>query len=159
MRFVGFGEHERGTLHQLLLDAYSGNNKLVNIYRQEWRRFDEFVYDNLDIMEACGFITEIQGQPVGFASWDPRMMPEYVELGHNCIITAHKGRGLGREQLRHALEIVKELGPARIIVKTGDIPFFEPARRMYLSAGFTEKRRLHLVGKTVPEAIEYELRF
>ena len=157
MRFVRFGEHARGTLFALLLDAYAENKFLVNKHQREWKAFDDFIFDNLEFTEATGFITVEDEKPVGFISWDPRPLPEQVEIGHNCIVGDYRGRGLGGQQLGHTLKMIGELNPSRITVKTGDDPFFEPARRMYKSAGFNEKRRIFLKGQTQPGAIEYEL--
>ena len=41
-------------------------------------------------------------------SWDPRNRPEYVEIGHNGIRTAFKGKGFGKAQLTEALRHIKE---------------------------------------------------
>ncbi len=157
MKKIRFGEMPRGTLYSLLLDAYSGERRLTNKFSHEWEKFDEFIYDNLEFTDGTGFITMEGERPIGFISWDPRMLPEHVELGHNCIINELKGKGLGSHQLEEALVMIKELGPKRIIVRTGKSRFFEPARRMYEKAGFIKKRIIHLRGGIVPVAFEYEM--
>ena len=157
MRFAKFGEFERGTLYNLLLNAYSAHERLVGKDKASWKKFDSFIYDNLELMEDCGFVTLEDEKPVGFISWDPRKVPDSVEIGHNCIIDSYKGQGLGARQLERAVQLILDLKPARITVKTGNDPFFEPAQRMYRTAGLEEAGRIHLLGDIVPEVIEFEL--
>ena len=99
---------KRGTLFELLSDAYSFDERWEDCCASDWKEFDHFFFDNPQIADQYGFITVLNGKAVGLASWDPRKMPEYVEIGHNCIISSCKGHGYGRMQLREALQrIVK----------------------------------------------------
>lgn len=41
-------------------------------------------------------------------SWDPRNRPEFVEIGHNCIMTKYKGNGYGKRQLQEALNRIRK---------------------------------------------------
>ena len=52
--------------------------------------------------------------------------------------TAHaaRGRGLGRAMLSHLLEVAAARGVRRVSLETGAMDAFEPARRLYASAGF-----------------------
>ena len=66
-----------------------------------WKEYDDFFYSNLDsIADKYGFITVVDGVTVGHISWDPRNQPDYVAIGHNCIITDFKGRGYGKKLRR-----------------------------------------------------------
>lgn len=40
-----------------------------------------------------------------------------------------------------AVRRISEMRPAEIVVSTGASPFYLPARRMYVAAGFRETRR------------------
>ena len=40
----------------------------------------------------CGQVTCVDGEPIGFVTWDPRNRPEYVEIGHNGIREKYKDR-------------------------------------------------------------------
>ena len=51
-------------------------------------------------------ITVLDGEPIGHISWDPRHKPDYVEIGHNCIITKYKGKGYGYFQLEELKNIM-----------------------------------------------------
>lgn len=82
---------KRGTLFELLSDAYSFDGRWEDCCGADWKEFDDFFFDNPQIADRYGFITVLNGKAAGLASWDPRKMPEYVEIGHNCIITSCKG--------------------------------------------------------------------
>jgi len=143
----------------MLSEAYANFPELVRAESLSWEEFDRFVYANLTVMDGNGFLSEEDGALIGFATWDPRKLPESIELGHNCVLPAYRGRGLGKEQLSLALAGISERKPHSIVVKTGANPFFLPARRMYEAAGFkrtgTEKRNDPLV----PEIVVYRLDF
>ena len=79
---------KRGTLFELLSDAYSFDGRWEDCCGADWKEFDDFFFDNPQIADRYGFITVLNGKAAGLASWDPRKMPEYVEIGHNCIITS-----------------------------------------------------------------------
>ena len=125
---------KRGTLFELLSDAYSFDERWEDCCASDWKEFDHFFFDNPQIADQYGFITVLNGKAVGLASWDPRKMPEYVEIGHNCIISSCKGHGYGMMQLREALQRIVKRGAKRIIVTTNARSV--PARRMYEGAGF-----------------------
>ncbi len=101
---------KRGTLFELLSDAYSFDERWEDCCASDWKEFDHFFFDNPQIADQYGFITVLNGKAVGLASWDPRKMPEYVEIGHNCIISSRKGHGYGRMQLREALQRIVKRG-------------------------------------------------
>lgn len=73
---------KRGTLFELLSDAYSFDERWEDCCASDWKEFDHFFFDNPQIADQYGFITVLNGKAVGLASWDPRKMPEYVEIGH-----------------------------------------------------------------------------
>ena len=96
---------------------------------------DDFFYDNPDIAEKYGLVTCLDGEPIGFVTWDPRNRPEYVEIGHNGIREKYKGNGYGRKQLEEALNRIKSYsGLKRIIVCTNSNLV---APKNYESVGFT----------------------
>lgn len=142
MKFSEFKNWPKETLYNLLLKSYESSPELVNLYKEEWLDFDNFIYNNLRFTNRCGYISSIDEQPIGFFSWNPENLPEYIEIGHNCIIKEFQQKGYGTKQLNLALEEIKKLSPKKIIVKTGDIPFFIPAKKMYESAGFTVQKVL-----------------
>ena len=72
-----------------------------------------------DIADKYGFITALDGEPIGHISWDPRNLPEYVAIGHNCIATKYKGNGYGKRQLQEAIDRIRQYdGIKKIIVGT-----------------------------------------
>ncbi|WP_216626421.1 GNAT family N-acetyltransferase [Paenibacillus phytohabitans] len=94
-------------------------------------------------------------EAVGFVSWDPRNLPEVAEIGHNCIASAHKGKGYSKMQLQEAVNRILQNDVRKIIVTTNDD--LVPARRMYESIGFTmyqTRPNQHIAGM-VGEHLDY----
>ncbi len=58
------------------------------------------------------------------------------ELKSMRVDTSARGRGLGARLLQHVLAEARRRGYRRISLETGSMAFFEPARRLYLRAGF-----------------------
>lgn len=128
-------EFSRGTLYNQLVDTYSFNDEIKEVWDASWKEYDEFFYNNLDIIDKYSFITVLDGKPIGHISWDPRHRPDYVEIGHNCILTKYKGKGYGHIQLEEAIRRIKEYDNLKkIIVTTNEL--FVPAQRNYESVGF-----------------------
>ncbi|MCC6650280.1 MAG: GNAT family N-acetyltransferase [Candidatus Eisenbacteria bacterium] len=50
---------------------------------------------------------------------------------------AHRGKGVARAVLAHAVDEAVRRGYGRLSLETGSQPDFEPARRLYSSFGFT----------------------
>lgn len=82
-------------------------------------------------------------------------MPEYAEIGHNCIASKHKGNGYGKIQLQEAINRIIQNDVKRIIVTTNDD--LNPAQRMYESIGFTmyQKRKSETGADFIEELIDY----
>lgn len=124
----------RGTLARMLKDAYSFEPRFERDWHKQWQEFDDFFYDNHHIAETCGFVTVAEGEPVGFVSWNPTNLPESVEVGHNCILTKHKGKGYGKQQMREAVQRIIARGAKKIVVWTSEICV--PAQHTYKGVGF-----------------------
>ncbi len=105
--FEKISNFNRGTLYRLLADAYSFDSRWQSLYEENWKTFDSFFFDHLNIADRCGFITTCDHIPIGHISWDPRNQPDTVILGHNCISTAYKGYGYGKMQLQEALRRIR----------------------------------------------------
>ncbi|MFI3236613.1 MAG: hypothetical protein R3Y47_01140 [Lachnospiraceae bacterium] len=103
LEFRQIRDFSSGTLYRLLADAYSFDERCLELWEADWKEFDNFFYGNLSIADTCGFITMLDGDPIGMASWDPRKLPEYVEIGHNCIITKYKGNRYGKGNFKRQL--------------------------------------------------------
>ncbi len=124
----------RGTLYSILTDAYSFDERNRQIWDANWKETDDFFYDNPEIADRYGLVTCLDGEPVGFVTWDPRNRPDYVEIGHNGIREKYKGRGYGRMQLKEALRRIRKYkGLKRIIVCTNSRLI---APKNYESVGF-----------------------
>lgn len=118
----------------MLADAYAFDPRWAAERSGDRKVFDDFFYDNPAIAEKYGFVTTVDGEAVGFISWDPRHRPEYEEIGYNCILTKYKRRGYGTLQLREAVRRIMLDRPGKIIVTTD--ASLVPARKMYERASF-----------------------
>ncbi|MDP6778343.1 MAG: GNAT family N-acetyltransferase [Candidatus Latescibacteria bacterium] len=142
-------EHPPGTVLRLLREAWAPlwNPGLeANI-----RAFDREVTDHPETVGACTFVTCLDGEPIGMASFDSRPGPERGLIGWNCIVPEHQGEGWGKAQILEVLRRFGERGIRRACVTTTDEAFFVPAQHTYESCGFTIARR------TANNNIEYEL--
>ncbi len=157
IEFKKISDFPKGTLYNQLIDAYSFNTECKNIWNTSWKEYDDFFYNNLDIADKYCFITVLDGKPIGLISWDPRHRPDYVEIGHNCILTKYKGKGYGHIQLEEAIRRIKEYDDLKkIIVTTNEL--FVPAQRNYESVGFIKTNERE--NKETPfsgKYIDYEL--
>lgn len=142
IEFSKISRFEQGTLLELLKDAYSFDSRYEQTCIGDWREFDQFFFDNPHIADQFGFMTTLNGEAIGFVSWDPRKLPLYAEIGHNCIATAHKGKGYSTMQLQEAVDRIlrKEVGQIRVTTNDDLVP----AQRMYERVGFIlqEKRQM-----------------
>ena len=132
--FATLTDFPRGTLYDILVDAYSFDERNRRIWDADWKETDDFFYDNPEIADRYSLVTCLDGKPIGFVTWDPRHRPDYVEVGHNGIREQYKGRGYGRLQLEEALRRIREYeGLKRIVVVTNSNLI---APRNYESVGF-----------------------
>ena len=135
IEFKKISDYPRGTLYNQLVDAYSFDSNCKKYWDSMWEEYDDFFYSNLDnIADKYGFITVLNGIAVGHISWDPRNSPEYIIIGHNCILSNYKGNGYGKIQLEEAIRRIKDYGVKKIIVTTNEITF--AAQKNYESVGF-----------------------
>ena len=145
IEFRNLRDFERGTIYNLLKEAYSFDEKYVQADGAKWENeADGFFFDNLSIADLCVFITVIGDEPIGVVMWDPRKLPEEATIGHNCIIPRYKGYGYGKAQMQEAVKRILQQGAKRITVSTN--ADLMPARRMYASVGFKEIGRMPAEG-------------
>ena len=134
IEFRKFSDFPKGTLYDILQDAYSFDARNRQIWDTNWKESDDFFYGNPDIADQYSLVTCLDGKPIGFVTWDPRNRPEYVEIGHNGIRERYKGRGYGKLQLEEAIRRIKTYeGLKRIIVGTNSNL---TAPKNYESVGF-----------------------
>lgn len=157
LEFRKITDFPRGTLAALLKDAYSYEPEFARYWQNQWQEFDDFFYDSPRIAERCGFITVLNGEPIGFVSWDPRKMPESAEIGHNCVASRHKGKGFGKRQMREAVNRIVAQGAKKIVVWTNEK--LVAAQRTYESAGFrfVKKSEETICPECAGQRIHYEM--
>lgn len=151
-------EFPRGTLAALLKDGYSFEPKFELYWKNQWDEFDDFFYDNPNIAEFAGFMSVLNGVPIGFVSWNPTHLPKFTEVGHNCIATKYKGMGYGKAQMIEAVRRIKAQGAKKIIVCTNER--LVPAQHAYENAGFcfVEKSKETICPEFAGQRIHYEIK-
>ena len=122
-------------MYDILLDAYSFDRRNKEIWDRNWKEFDDFFYDHPKIAEKYGLVTCLDGEPIGFVTWDPRHIPAYVEIGHNGIREQYKGNGYGRKQLEEALNRIRQYPELQRIIVCTNSKLVAP--KNYESSGFT----------------------
>lgn len=157
IEFRKFSEFQRGTMFELLKDSYSFESRYEGDWITNWKEADDFFYDNLQIADECGFITTLNGALIGFICWDPRKMPEYIEIGHNCISTKYKGNKYGKMQLQEAVNRITKKNVKKIIVTTDEQLL--PAQKNYESVGFkfVKKRENTCNPEYAGKLMDYEM--
>lgn len=160
LAFKALCDFPRGTLFSLLARSYSewaaADPGLLAEWERGWRQYDEDVHCHPESVGQSGFVSCLGGSAVGFGSWDPRAFPT-AHVGHNCILPAFRGSGHGTVQLERITTLLRDAGFTRAVARTGDIPFFAAARRMYESRGFVAVAS-DAPGSAVPfRVIEYQL--
>ena len=149
-------KYEPGTIFRLLSECHS--EILEQQLQDRLRKFDCEVFENLETVGKCTFVTTLGTDIVGMASYDPRQAPKLGKIGYNCILPGHQKKGYGKRQILEILRRLKEFGVVRITVSTSEHPFFEPARKMYLSCGFSELDRQQKEPQDIYKIIQYEMK-
>lgn len=157
LTFRNLREYQRGILNDLLRDAYSFDPAFENYFGNDWKEFDDFFFDNLEIADNFLFITTLEDsrEPIGLVSWDPRQMPDCVIIGHNCIASRYKKQGFGKLQLQEAINRIADTGVKRLLVTTNED--LVPAQRQYESVGFLLRNRRKNLESIGHDYLDYEL--
>ncbi len=150
-----------GALASLLEESYAALLEQVEeaealALRANWGDFDAAVQQHPETVGACGFVTRLGDETIGFASWDPREWP-MARVGHNCIRPGDRGRGHGAGQIEEVLRRLRARGFERVWARTSAHPFFEPARRMYRRCGFRLTEREQAARALGYETVAYEV--
>jgi GNAT superfamily N-acetyltransferase len=124
----------------------------------KWEEFDHEVFQHLDTVGACVFLSWSGEQLVGFASYDPRQRPDVGIVGHSCVLPEFRSNGFGKQQVREIIGRFRASEARLARVSTLEHPFFVPARRMYVACGFGETGRHPWQGDPSRDLIVYEMR-
>lgn len=143
LTFKPLADFSPGLLYRLLAEAYAQalttlDSKNTKRYQANWRQTDQDAFNHPETIGQCVFITCLDGQPIGFGSYDPRGCPEFGVVGHHCILPKYQGQGLGKAQLQHILALLKDRGCQKVKVTTTDNPFYLPAQKLYEKLGFSK---------------------
>ena len=67
-----------------------------------------------------------------------RLSPDHGEVKSMHTVHSARRRGVGRVMLRHIIAAARARGISRLSLETGSWEYFNPARALYESHGFTE---------------------
>ena len=158
--FTSIAGEAEGLIACMLHSSYAKLLETDPFWQSEytiWEKYDKEVFRNPETVGASIFLTRVDGDIIGFASWDPQQCPEYGLIGHNCLLPDFRGMGLGKIQLAEVLRRLQVLGIRTAKVSTNDHPFFVPAQRMYKACGFHEVQRKPWARDRNTMMIYYEL--
>jgi GNAT superfamily N-acetyltransferase len=134
-----------GLLSDLIQRSYAGLVEEWPMYwkqeSEKWAAFDRQAFAHPDSIGKCVFVSCLDAEAIGLASYDPRQEPQYGLIGQNCILPEYRGRGFGKLQILEILRRFRERNTRAARVTTSEHPFFLPARNMYQNLGFKEIRR------------------
>lgn len=160
IRFTSTSDQKPGIIADLLKRSYadlvSSDPEHWQQEEAKWEEFDREVFQYPDSVGVCVFLTWIDNHIVGFGSFDPRQMPGYGIVGHNCVLPQFQGRGIGKRQVFEILIRLRSMGIKTAKASTNSHPFFVPAQRMYMACGFIERGRRPWERDLSREIIEYE---
>jgi GNAT superfamily N-acetyltransferase len=104
-----------------------------------WLEYDDRVFDHLNDTNESIFLTELESEIVGFASFTTT--DSEATIGRNSVLPEHGRKGIGTQQVQEVIRRCGDLSVKTISVVTGTHRFFDPAQRMYLKSGFSEVSR------------------
>ncbi|MGA2361573.1 MAG: GNAT family N-acetyltransferase [Candidatus Aminicenantales bacterium] len=161
LKFASISHYQPGALSALIHKSYAGLiQECPEYWEQEGKKWDDFdrqSFAHPDTIGKCVFVSCLDDQSIGLASYDPRHGPRYGLIGQNCVLPEYRGRGFGKQQILEILGRFGESQTSAARVSTSEHPFFMPAQKMYQSLGFKETRRF--VGGPDPryKVIELEI--
>ena len=136
-RHIKLSDIKPGIIYKALCESYNGlddYSKWIN----DWKQFDKDIHEYPDKIGGSGFGTILEENFVGFISWDPRQFPSFVIIGHNIVLPKYRNQGIGKHQIRWALDTLKKNGFLCAKVSTKRDQYFTNARKIYESCGFVE---------------------
>jgi GNAT superfamily N-acetyltransferase len=156
LKFEPIIKFERGLVFRLLSQSFA--EFLNDELEEKIKQFDKESFGNPDTVGKCVFVSTLNGEAVGMASWDPRQGPKVGIIGWNCVLPKHRGQGIGITQIEEILKRFRSSGFEKAFVKTGEHSFFEAARRMYRRCGFSISKRHQAGDQPGYGTIDYEIK-
>ncbi|MBC7480282.1 MAG: GNAT family N-acetyltransferase [Pseudorhodobacter sp.] len=91
----------------------------------------------LAIPSVAFYVMRLDAEPVAMGAFKT-FAPAQAEIKSMHVLAEHRGKGLSRLMLDHLLAEALLAGLTSVSLETGAQAMFEPARRLYLRAAFTE---------------------
>lgn len=131
INFQPISDIKSGTITTMLKEAYQPLLIDFPQLQEGWSDLEKTAQE----YPNCFFITLLNDVVVGFSSINPSN-PNEIHMGHNIILPQFQNRGIGKQQLEEQLKRCREWNFKEVWAVTGAIPFFLPARKMYLRNSF-----------------------
>jgi hypothetical protein len=97
LTFVSISRFAPGALAGMIKKSYAALVEECPEYweaeNENWEDFDREVFTYPESVGECAFISLLDGEPVGLASYDPRQAPQYGIVGQNCVLPEYQGKG------------------------------------------------------------------
>ena len=104
---------------------------------------DEALTDGFEKSGYHFIVSKEDGKVLGYACFGPHSLTDQTYDLYWIAVDPHaRGGGVGKKLLAAAEERMKALGARLVIVETSSQPRYEPTRRFYRSAGYTELARI-----------------
>jgi GNAT superfamily N-acetyltransferase len=152
--FQPASEYNPGDLFGLIRRSFNG--VLDEELREKIRQYDAEVFENPDTVGACVFISKSDDEVVGMASWNPTAGADIAEIGWLCVLPEFQRRGYGKAQIAEILNRLRKQGFKKVLVKTGEHPFFKNAQKLYTACGFKVSKIYPTGDQAGYGTIEYE---
>ena len=91
----------------------------------------------LAVPEVAFYVLRDIGKAIGMGAFK-QVAPGHAEIKSMHVLSEYRGHGLSRLMLDHLMTEAGQNGFTRLSLETGSQAMFEPARRLYLRAGFRE---------------------
>ncbi len=101
LKFLPPSESESGTIFSLLSVSYAELVSSDPFYwkpeEKKWKDFDHDIFQDLETIGKCVFLTQLESTTIGFGSFDLCQQPEFSIIGHNCILPRYQRNGYGKK--------------------------------------------------------------
>ena len=123
-------------IHEIAVEAWTpifDRYRMIagdEMWNDVWKGWEEGWF-----ISAGGIVTELDGEIVGFATWEVLVEDIFGELGGNAVDPKFQGRGIGTAQMRWVMDNFHKQGYKCLKVHTGMDPAHGPARAEYRNIG------------------------
>lgn len=113
---------------------------------EEVRVARDLVTERLERGPSSGYhflLAQKGGEMLGYTCYGPICGTDHrFDLYWIVVAPSWQGHGIGRRLLNVTEQAIRDMGGKRVYIETSSRPLYEPTRRFYLRAGYTEEARV-----------------